>query len=209
MPYRSTGSTRTARMLAVALCPSIRRVYIPATAMRLLTATDRYLARLIFVPLVSTLTLAAMLLLLDKMLKLFNIVISTGGPVGIVWKMLADLLPEYFSLGIPIGLLLGILLAFRKLALSSELDALRAIGLGYTRLLKVPYLYGALLLALNVLIVGYVQPFSRYGYEHLRFELRSGELGASIKVGEFTNLGKHMTLRVERSENDGRLLHGV
>jgi lipopolysaccharide export system permease protein len=155
------------------------------------------------------LTLAAMLLLLDKMLKLFDIVISTGGPVGIVWKMLANLLPEYLSLGIPIGLLLGTLLAFRKLALSSELDALRAVGLGYTRLLKVPYLYAALLLALNVLIVGYVQPHSRYGYEHLRFELRSGELGASIKVGEFTNLGKHMTLRVERSEQEGRLLHGV
>jgi hypothetical protein len=33
--------------------------------------------------------------------------------------MLANLLPEYFSL-IPIGLLLGILLAFRKLALSSN-----------------------------------------------------------------------------------------
>jgi lipopolysaccharide export system permease protein len=177
--------------------------------MTLLTATDRYVARLVFVPLVSTLTLAAMLLLLDKMLKLFDIVISTGGPVGIVWKMLANLLPEYLSLGIPIGLLLGTLLAFRKLALSSELDAMRAIGLGYTRLLRVPYLYAALLLALNVAIVGFVQPRSRYGYEHLRFELRSGALGASIRVGEFTNLGKHMTLRVERSEQEGRLLHGV
>ncbi|MEA2351524.1 MAG: lipopolysaccharide export system permease protein [Thermoleophilaceae bacterium] len=177
--------------------------------MRLLTATDRYVARLVFVPLVATLTLAAMLLLLDKMLKLFDIVISTGGPVGIVWKMLANLLPEYLSLGIPIGLLLGTLLAFRKLALSSELDAMRAVGLGYTRLLRVPYLYAAALLALNVGIVGYLQPHSRYGYEHLRFELRSGALGASIRVGEFTNLGKHMTLRVERSENEGRLLHGV
>ena len=177
--------------------------------MPLLTAIDRYVARLVFVPLVSTLTLAAMLLLLDKMLKLFDIVISTGGPVGIVWKMLADLLPEYLSLGIPIGLLLGTLMAFRKLALSSELDAMRAVGLGYTRLLRVPYLYAFALLALNVGIVGYLQPQARYGYEHLRFELRSGALGASIKVGEFTNLGKHMTLRVERSENEGRLLHGV
>jgi lipopolysaccharide export system permease protein len=50
---------------------------------------------------------------------------------------------------------------------------------------------------------------SRYGYEHLRFDLRSGALGASIKVGEFTSLGKHMTMRVERSEKEGRLLHGV
>src|SRR5687768_1100573 len=150
-----------------------------------------------------------MLLILDKMLRLFDFVVSEGGPVGVVWKMLANLIPEYLSLGIPVGLILGILLAFRKLALSSELDTLRAIGLGYRRLLFVPYLYTIALMAANLAIVGFVQPKARYLYEELRFELRSGALGASIKVGEFTNLGKRMTLRVEQSENEGRLLHGV
>ena len=171
--------------------------------------TDRYLARLIFVPLVATLTLAAMLLILDKMLRLFDFVVSEGGPVDVVWKMLANLIPEYLALGIPIGLLLGILLAFRKLALSSELDSLRAVGLGYTQLLRVPFLYAIALMGMNLAIVGFVQPYARYAYEELRFDLRSGALGASIKVGEFTNLGRRMTLRVEKSENKGRLLHGV
>src|SRR3954466_6726505 len=151
--------------------------------MTLLTATDRYVARLVFVPLVSTLVLAAMLLLLDKMLKLFDIVISTGGPVGIVWRMLANLLPEYLSLGIPIGLLLGTLLAFRKLALSSELDALRAIGLGFRRMLRVPFFYAVPLLIINLGIVGYLEPYTHYRYEGLRFDLKSGALGAAIKVG--------------------------
>ena len=59
-----------------------------------------------------------MLLLLDKMLRLFDFVVSEGGPVSVVWQMLANLIPEYLALGIPIGLLLGILLAFRRLALS-------------------------------------------------------------------------------------------
>jgi lipopolysaccharide export system permease protein len=143
------------------------------------------------------------------MLKLFDIVITTGGPVGVVWKMLADLLPEYLGLGIPLGLLLGVLLAFRKLALTSELDTLRAVGLSYTRLLRVPFLYAIALMAVNVAVVGFVQPYAHYGYELLRFELRSGALGASIKVGEFTSLGRHMTIRVERSEDQGRILHGV
>ena len=172
------------------------------------TLTDRYLARLIFVPLLATLTLAAMLLVLDKMLRLFDFVVSEGGPVDVVWKMLANLVPEYLSLGIPLGLLLGILLAFRRLALSSELDSLRSVGLGYGRLLRVPYMYAVALMALNIAIVGFLQPYARYAYEELRFELRSGALGASIKVGEFTSLGKRMTIRVEQSENQGRLLHG-
>ena len=173
------------------------------------TRIDRYLARLILVPLVATLTLAAMLLLLEKMLRLFDFVVSEGGPVHVVWQMLANLIPQYLSLGIPIGLMLGVLLAFRKLALSSELDSLRAIGLGYGRLLRVPYMYAIVLAVINLAIVGFVQPKAHYAYEGLRFELRSGALGASIKVGEFNNLGRRMTLRVERSDDQGRHLHEV
>jgi lipopolysaccharide export system permease protein len=174
-----------------------------------LSLIDRYLARSIAVPLLGTLILAAMLLVLDKMLRLFDFVVNAGGPVSVVWRMLANLLPEYFALGIPIGLLLGILLAFRKLALSSELDALRGIGVGYGRLLRVPYTYAFALMALNLLIVGYLQPIAHYRYEGLRFDLRSGALGASIKVGEFNRMGKRLTLRIDESHDNGTRLQGI
>ena len=170
---------------------------------------DRYLARQIAVPLVGSLILAAMLLVLDKMLRLFQYVVEAGGPLSVVWRMLANLLPEYLSLGIPIGLMLGILLAFRKLALSSELDALRGIGVGYGRLLRVPFMYAIPLAALNLFIVGYLEPYAHYRYEGLRFELKSGALGAAIKVGEFNNLGRKLTLRIDRSERGGTQLHGI
>ncbi len=173
------------------------------------SATDRYLARLIALPLFSTLIISAMLLVLDKMLRLFDFVATEGGPVSVVWRMLANLLPEYLSLGIPIGLMLGILMAFRRIALSSELDVFRAVGLSYGRLLRVPYMYTIALALVNLAIVGFVQPYSRYAYEGLRFELRSGALGASIKVGEFTKLGSRMTMRIEESRNDGRDLSGI
>jgi lipopolysaccharide export system permease protein len=176
---------------------------------RRLSLIDRYLTKTIAIPLIGTLLLAAMLLVLDKMLRLFDFVVTAGGPVSVVWRMLANLLPEYFSLGIPIGLMLGILLAFRKLALSSELDALRGIGAGFGRLLRIPYAYTVGLLLLNLFIVGWVQPWAHYGYERLRFDLRSGALGASMKVGEFNQLGKRLTLRIDRSEDRGTRLHGI
>lgn len=175
----------------------------------MLSSIDRYLARLIALPLFSTLVIAAMLLVLDKMLRLFDFVAEQGGPVSVVWRMLANLLPEYLSLGIPIGLMLGILLAFRRLATSSELDALRAVGLSYGRLLRVPYMYTAALALINLAIVGFAQPYARYAYEELQFELRSGALGASIKVGEFTNLSQRMTVRIEQSMNRGADLRGI
>ncbi|WP_332816750.1 LPS export ABC transporter permease LptF [Sphingopyxis sp.] len=177
--------------------------------MNKLPAIDRYIARLIFFPMLGTLVLSAMLLVLEKMLRLFDFVATEGGPVSVVWRMLANLIPEYLSLGIPIGLMLGILLAFRKLATSSELDVLKGVGMSFGRLMRVPYAYAIALALLNLAIVGFIQPYARYAYEGLQFELRSGALGASIKVGEFTKLGDRMTLRIEESYNEGRSLRGI
>jgi len=160
-------------------------------------------------PMLAVFVIAASLLVLDKMLKLFDFVASEGGPISVVFQMLAGMLPEYASVAIPLGLMLGVLLAFRKLATSSELDVMRAVGLGYNRLLRVPYLITGVLMALNLLVVGYLQPLSRYYYEQLQFELRSGALGASIKVGEFTTLKDRMALRIERSQDEGRKLVGI
>jgi len=177
--------------------------------LRFLTALDRYIFRLVVMPMLGVFVIAASLLVLDKMLRLFDFVAVQGGPVSVVFKMLANLLPEYASLAIPLGVMLGILIAFRKLATSSELDVMRAVGLSYSRLLRVPYLITIAMACLNFAIVGYLQPMARYYYEQLDFELKSGALGASIKVGEFTTLKDRMALRIERSEDEGRRLQGI
>ena len=172
-------------------------------------SVDRYIFRLVSIPMLAVFALAASLLLLEKMGRLFDFVAAEGGPVAVVFKMLASLIPEYASLAIPLGLMLGILLAFRKLATTSELDVFRAVGMSYTRLLRVPYILTAILMAVNVALVFYVQPISRYYYEQLQYELRSGALGASIKVGEFTTLKDRMALRIDESEDQGRRLKGI
>ncbi len=170
---------------------------------------DRYIARLIFMPMLATLTIAAMLLLLEKMLTLFDFVINEGGPVTVVFQMLANLIPSYLGLGIPIGVLLGTMLAFRQLAVNSELDALTSSGNSWVRLLKVPYCYATVMALVTFFLVGYIQPFTSYYYDSLRFDLRSGALGASIKVGEFVNIGNGVTLRIDESRGGGTDLRGI
>jgi len=170
---------------------------------------DRYIFRLVLMPMLGIFVLAASLLVMDKMLRLFDFVATQGGPIGVVFKLLANMLPEYASLAIPLGLMLGILMAFRKLATSSELDVMRAVGLSYTRMLRVPYIITFVLVVLNFAIVGYMQPLARYYYEELNYELKSGALGASIKVGEFTTLKDRIALRIEQSEDQGRKLVGI
>lgn len=177
--------------------------------MRYFTAIDRYVFRLVLMPMLGVFALAASLLMLEKMLRLMEFVSTEGGPVTVVFKMLVNLIPEYAGLAIPLGVMLGILFAFRKLATTSELDVMRAVGLSYTRLLRVPYLITIALMGVNFVIVGYWQPLARYSYEQMDFELRSGALGASIKVGEFTQLEDRVALRIEQSRDEGRRLMGI
>ena len=177
--------------------------------MKAIPAIDRYIFRLVLMPMLAVFVIAASLMMLDKMLKLFEFVGTEGGPISVVFKMLANLLPEYAGLAIPLGLMLGILFAFRKLATSSELDVMRAVGLGYTRLLRVPYVLTIVLGGVNLMIVGYLQPLARYYYEQLDFDLRSGALGASIKVGEFTTLQDKVALRIDQSSDNGHRLTGI
>jgi lipopolysaccharide export system permease protein len=181
----------------------------PTLLSKLFPAIDRYIARLVIWPMVGVFALATSLLVLDKLQRLLNFVAVQGGPASVVIKMLAALMPEYASLAIPLALMLGTLLAFRKLAVSSELDVMRAVGISYGRLLRVPYIIAAVLMAANLAIVFYVQPVARYWYEQLDYQLKSGALGASIKVGEFTTLADKMALRIEDSEDNGRRLQGI
>ncbi|MDG1708008.1 MAG: LptF/LptG family permease, partial [Emcibacteraceae bacterium] len=100
----------------------------------------------------------------------------------------------------------GVLLATRKFALSSELDAFLSCGLSMHRLLVPSIFIAVSLLIINIIVVGFVQPYSKYAYEELIFDVRSGALGAAIKSNEFTSLGEGLTLRIEESRNSGREL---
>lgn len=175
----------------------------------MLNKIDGYITRQIMGPLVLVLVISAMLLLLERMLVLFDLVINEGGPVILVWKMLANLMPHYLSLAIPLSLFLGVLLAFRNLSASSETDILQASGIGFHRLVRPAMILAFGLMCFNFILVGYIQPYARYTFRGLEFDLRSGALGASIKAGEYNELGDNLVLRIEESRNQGAQLINV
>ncbi|MBT3812995.1 MAG: LptF/LptG family permease, partial [Gammaproteobacteria bacterium] len=114
---------------------------------------DFYILKNTIVPLFATLGISALLLLLEKMLSLFDFVINQGGPIDIVWQMLGNLMPQYLTLVIPLAMFLGVLLSIRKLALSSELDALFSCGMSLHRLLVPSIAIAVFLLFINVIVV--------------------------------------------------------
>lgn len=157
---------------------------------------DRYVIRAVLTPFFVCLCIAGMLLILEQMLRLFDFVLAEKGPVGVIWRMLANLVPHYLGLALPLGVLLGITLAFRNLSLSSELDALNSAGVSTGRLLAPIYGFVLLVTALDFAIVSYVEPLAKFRYEKIRFDVTSGALGIKIPQGDFVSLGNSTTIRL-------------
>ena len=76
-------------------------------------------------------------------------------------------------------------------------------------MLRIPYAYTVPLAIINLLIVGYLQPYTEYRYESLRFDLNSGALGAAIKVGEFNQLGRGSRSASKAVRRRAPQLHGI
>ncbi len=157
---------------------------------------DRYILRAVMTPLILALCVAGMLLLLEQMLRLFDFVLAEQGPVEVVWRMLANLMPHYLGLALPLGVFLGIMLAFRSLSLSSELDAISSSGISFARMLRPVYGLVVILLIVDFLLVAYVQPFGRYQYQQIRYDVTSGAFGFRIQSGEFIELDDGVTIRL-------------
>ena len=157
---------------------------------------DRYILRNIATPLILALAVAGMLLMIEHMLRLFDFVLAESGPIDVVWRMLANLVPHYLGLALPLGAFLGIMLAFRNLSLSSELDALSSSGASFGRLLRPVYMLILVLMVADFLLVSYVQPYARYKYRQITFDVTSGALGIKIPAGEFIPIADDVTIRL-------------
>ncbi len=157
---------------------------------------DRYILRSVATPLTLALCTAAALLLIEHMLRLFDFVLAEQGPVDVVWRMLANLVPHYLSLALPLGAFLGVLLAFRNLSMSSELDAMKSSGASFGRLLRPVYGLLVFLAIFDFILVGYIKPYARYEYDKVRFDVTSGAFGIKIPQGEFVDITDEVTIRL-------------
>lgn len=173
------------------------------------TQIDRYVAGLIAVPFAATFAIFAMLLLLVRMAELFTAVMEGGGSLLTMARLLACLAPQYLVMAIPVGLVAGVVLAFRRLALSGEWDALSGAGVSPLRLLRAPLIYALIAGAAVFVVAGAVQPRATYAGQKLLFDLAHGVDGPSVPAGAFQRLGDDTVVRARTSLDRGRDLRDV
>jgi Predicted permeases len=150
---------------------------------------DLYVARRILKPLSIALFVAVLVLLLERLLRLLDIILGSDGPVGIFFQIMAYLVPEYAGLALPMSLMMGVMLGFNQLSRDGEVDAFQSSGLGLRRQARPALVIGLLTAAFAGIIVGYVKPFTRYAYQSVVYAATETALNVLLRPNVFAEIG--------------------
>lgn len=170
----------------------------------------RYLLRLLARPLLATLLVVLPALLMERLLRLFDLLAGTGGPVSSIARLLVYLVPHYLGLALPAALFIGVYVVVARLSEDHEMDALQSVGFSLGRLSRPFLLVGLLFAAAAVGLYGYVQPLGRYAYRAGFHALAHAGWSGAVVPGEFIRVGERAVVRVDRRDPlDDGLLRGI
>ena len=146
--------------------------------------------------------LALGVLLLERLLRIFELVANTSDTIGVATRMLLDLLPYYLGLAIPVALFLGVLITIDRVSRSGELSAALAAGVSLFQIIR-PFMWIAVVLALfSMLLMGYLQPLGRYDYRAAVHDVKQSSAEAVFQEGKFAQIGRRTVWTQQRTGGD-------
>jgi lipopolysaccharide export system permease protein len=119
-------------------------------------------------------------LMMETMPRLIARISLLGNGFYFVSQSLVSLIPEYLGIAVPLAIYLATTLAFRRLALSNELDVLAASGMGWTRLLRMPIALALAGCILSLALSGFIQPAGERRLDGLGTTAATGGLGVAL-----------------------------
>ncbi|MBN1824431.1 MAG: LptF/LptG family permease [Endomicrobiales bacterium] len=168
----------------------------------------RYILREFAETFIFGLAVFSIILLLDQIFQLIDLFLSKGVHILTITKLFVLILPNIFSLTIPMATLLGILLAYGRLSEDNEVTALRSSGVTFFTM-TYPILVTMLVLSMFLVYFNhYISPTTHGRFRKLYQEVLSQR--PVLKFGEkaISNIGEYR-LYVNKLDRDSNSLQGV
>lgn len=138
----------------------------------MLARLDRYLIRSFLGMFAGLTALAMALLLLERLIRITDIVSGSGNALASASLLIANLIPHYLNLALPGAFLVAMILTIDRLSRSGEIVALMAAGVSLYRIALPFLMISVVLAAASLLISGFLQPLSRYSYREIVYNLQ-------------------------------------
>jgi lipopolysaccharide export system permease protein len=170
---------------------------------------DRYILRELIVPFVLGIAVFTSILLIVRILKLVEMVVNRGVPLAQILKLFSYILPAFLEVTVPMALLLAILVAFGRLSSDSEIIALRAAGVGLSRLLIPVAGFSLAIAALTLGLSMYARPWGNSMLRTGLYDIIRTRAVAGIKSKVFNDEFNGLVIYVDQIQSATDELEGV
>jgi lipopolysaccharide export system permease protein len=170
---------------------------------------NRYVLREIFVPFALGLAVFTVILLIARILKLVEMVVSRGVPPLDVLRLFSYILPAFLEVTVPMALLLGVLVAFGRLSSDSEIIALKTCGISLYQLLRPVASFAIVIYFVALGLSLYARPWGNSLLHSGLYEIAKKRASAGIKEKVFNDDFSGLVIYVDHIEPPGNTLYGI
>ena len=150
-----------------------------------------------------------LVMLLGRLLKLTDLVITRGVPLADIGRMVTYLMPSLLVFTIPMAFLLAVLLAFGRLSADNEITVMKASGISLIQLMPPVLVCSLVAMLLTLAASVWGVPWGNSAFKLLSFEVLKQNVAMTIREKVFWDDIPGIVLYTEHYDEERHILKGV
>ncbi len=170
---------------------------------------DRYIFREMLTAFFLGVVTFTFVLLLNKILRLVELIVNKGVPAGVVLQLFLYILPYSLVVTIPMATLLACLASYGRMAADNEITVLKVTGLSLYRLILPALAFGIMATLVTSYITVSLLPFSNRAFKGLVYKITRLRATVGIQEGIFNSDFEGLTIYVHKLDEAAGTMQGV
>jgi lipopolysaccharide export system permease protein len=170
---------------------------------------SRYLISEILPPFFVGLLAFTFILVIARILKLIELVVTRGVPLWQIGKLLSMILPTFFELTVPMAFLLAILLGLGRLSNDQEILAMKASGISPPQILWPIAAIAAVIALVTLSLTLFARPAANLALRKELYSIAKNRVGTALKEKVFNTDFPKILIYVEEVIPPGNTAQGI
>lgn len=149
------------------------------------------------------------ILVIARILKLIELVVTRGVPLLQIGKLLSMILPTFFELTVPMAFLLAILLGLGRLSNDQEILAMKASGISPPQILWPVGVIAVVIAMITLSLTLYARPAANLALRKELYNIARNRVGTALKEKVFNTDFPKILIYVEEIIPPGNTAQGI
>jgi len=169
----------------------------------------RYLISEIIPPFLLGLLAFTSVLLIGRILRLIELVVTRGVPILQILKLFSLILPTFLEMTVPMAFLLAILLGLGRMSNDQELLAMKASGISAAQILWPVAALASVIALITFFLTMFARPVANFALKKELYNIAKNRVGTALKEKVFNDDFPKILIYVEEIVPPGNTAQGV